>query len=399
MGTTWRLLLVLPFLLSQPLDTLGQSAKHPLKVGLVLPYTGVFTIVGQDTTKGVELYMGKIGFTAAGREIQVLKEDEEAKPDVGLTKTRKLIERDRVEVLVGPVHSGVALAIRDYVHAQGVPLIVPVPGIPILTAPAKASPWIFRVSETFDMANFTMGTWLYKKTPHRKVVVMASDYVAGHQSVGGFMAAFRAAGGEVVKEIYPPLGTPDFAPYLTQMAGVTADAVYGWFAGADAIRFIRAYNEYGLATKLPLFGYNALVDDTILPGLGDAALGITTVGPYSAVLDSPESRAFVSEYEAKYKSLPTRYSEQGYVAAQLIAAAVEALKGETGDRARLRDALKTAAPTIRPPRGPVQFDRYQQVITDIFVTRVERQGGRLVNAIVDRVPGVSQEDTWKWWNK
>ena len=394
-----RVAVVLSPLLLFPATFLGQPARPPIKVGLFVPYTGVIAVNGQETTKGIEFFFAKIGNKAGGREIQLLKEDDEAKPDVGQTKVRKLVERDKVDVLVGPVHSGVALAVRDYVHAQGIPLIVPVAFTRDLTAPAKASPWIFRVVETSDQGNFPMGTWVVKKTPYRKMVIIASDFVAGRHSVEAFAAAFKAAGGEVVKEIYAPLNTADFAPYIAQVEGLSADAVYAWFAGADSIRFVKAYKDYGLAGKLPLLAYNTLVDDVLLPTIGDAALGIISTGHYSATLDTPESRAFVREYEAKYNAWPTRYVELGYVSAQLIGAAIEALKGEVSDRAAFRDAIRNAATKIHPPRGPIRFDRYQQVITDVYVMKVERQGNRLVNAIVDRIPATSQEDTWKWWNK
>ncbi len=394
-----RVILVFSALLLLPLTAFGQAARPPIKIGLLLPYTGVIAITGQETSKGVEFYLAKIGGKAAGREIQLLKEDDEAKPDVGLTKARKLVERDKVDMLVGPVHSGVALAIRDYVHGQGIPLIVPVAFTRDLTAPGKASPWIFRVVETTDQGNFNMGTWVFKKTPYRKLVIMASDFVAGRHSAEGFMAAFRAAGGEIVKEIYAPLNTADFAPYMAQVGGLGADAIYAWFGGADSIRFVKAYHEYGLAGKLPLLAYNTLVDDVLLPTLGDAALGIISVGHYSAALDTPENRAFVREYEAKYNAWPTRYVELGYVSAQLIAAAIEVLNGEVGDRARFRDAIRSVATKIQPPRGPIRFDRYQQVITDVYVMKVERRGNRLINAIVDRIPATSQEESWKWWNK
>lgn len=398
-----RLIAAIPLTLSCLLcfvaPSSGQAPRPPIKVGLLLPYTGVIAINGQETSKGVEFYFAKIGNRVAGREIQLIKEDDEAKPDVGLTKTRKLVERDRVDVLVGPVHSGVALAIRDYVHGQSVPLIVPVAFTRDLTAPGRASPWLFRVVETSDQGNFAMGTWVFKKTPYRKIVIMASDFVAGRHSVEAFSAAFKAAGGEIVKEIYAPLNTPDFAPYMAQVAGLAADAVYAWFAGTDSIRFVKAYREYGLAGKLPLLAYNTLTDDVLLPTLGDAALGIISVGHYSAALDTPESRAFVREYEARYNAWPTRYVELGYVSAQLVGAAIEALKGEVSDKAAFRDAIRNAATKIQPPRGPIRFDRYQQVITDVYVMKVERQGNRLVNAIVDRIPNTSQEESWKWWNK
>ena len=213
------------------------------------------------------------------------------------------------------------------------------------------------------------------------------------------MAAFREAGGEVVKEIYVPLGTADLAPFLTQASALKADAVWAFFGGADGIRFVKQYKEYGLSERFPLIGYNSLVDDVVLPAIGDAALGIVTVGAYSATIDTPENKAFVREYEQRHNIWPTRYSEAGYAAAQLIIAAIEALKGELGDKAKVRDALKRAVTEIKPPRGAIQFDQYNQVITNIYVMKAERQGGRIVNAIVDRIPMVSQEATWKWWRK
>lgn len=390
---------VLFVLLVSPTLVFGQSQRPPMRIGVLLPYTGVFSNSGQETSKGLELYLAKIGGQAGGRPIEILKEDTEAKPDVGLTKTRKLVERDNVDVLVGPVSSAVVLAMRDYVHQRGIPLVVPVASTRDLTAPAKSSPWIFRVSETSDQPNYPMGTWVIKNTAFRKVAIIGSDFVAAHHGLDAFIASFRAAGGEIVKEIYPPLNTPDFAPYMAQLSGLNADAVYAWFSGADTIRFVKTYQEYGLARKLPLLGYNTVVDDILLNALGDAAQGIVSVGQYSAALDTPENRAFVREYEVKFNEWPTRYSENGYVSAQLIAAAVEALKGEVSDRSRFREALKNSVTHIRPPRGAIQFDRFQQVITNVYVMKVERRGNRMVNAILDKIPNVSQADTWKWWNK
>src|SRR3989442_8756458 len=221
----------------------GQAPPPPIKGGLLLPYNGVIAINGQETSKGVEFSFAKSGNRAGGREVQLIKEDDEAKPDVGLTKTRKLVERDRVDVLVGPVHSGVALAIRDYVHGQSIPLIVPVAFTRDLTAPGKASPWLFRVVETSDQGNFAMGTWVFKKTSYRKIVIMASDFVAGRHSVEAFNAPFRAAGGEVVKENYAPLNTSEFFPYIAPVAALTAHAVYPLFARTHSIRLRKAYQE------------------------------------------------------------------------------------------------------------------------------------------------------------
>ncbi|MBI1892529.1 MAG: ABC transporter substrate-binding protein, partial [Candidatus Rokubacteria bacterium] len=349
-----------------PVAALAQ-ARPPIKVGLLLPYTGPLTVQGTDTTRGFELYLAKIGAKAAGREIQLIKEDTEAKPDIALTKVKKLVERDRVDFVVGPVNSAAALAIRGYIHEQGVPLIVPVAFTRDLTAPERASPSIFRVIETSDQGNYPMGGWVIKNTKYRKLIVMALDFVAGHHGSEAFMAGFREAGGEIVKEIYGPLNTPDWSPFLSQAGALKADAIWGWIGGADAIRFVKQYKEFGLSEKFPLLGYNTLVDDPILPAIGDPALGIVSVGHYSAAIDTPDNKAFVREYEQRHNIWPSRYSESGYTVAQLIAAAVEALKGELGDKAKVREALKRAITEIKAPRGPIRFDQYNQVITPIYV--------------------------------
>lgn len=375
------------------------AQNPPIKIGLLLPYTGVLSVQGIDTTNGLDLYLSKVGGKAGGREIQILKEDDEAKPDVGLTKIKKLVERDHVDFLVGPVSSVVALAIRNYVHEQQTPLVVPVAFTRVLTSPQQASPSIFRVAETTDQSNYPMGAWIMKNTKYRKVVIMATDFVAGRHAVEAFIAGYRTAGGEIVKEIYPPLNTPDFAPYLAQADSQKADAVYAWFAGADAIRFVKQYKEYGLWDRMPLTGHGVLTDDTILPAIGEPALGIVTMSSYTAVLDTPENKAFVREYDQKHKVWPSRYSEAGFVTAQLITAAIDALKGDLSDRTKVREALRQSLPKIKPPRGHMDFDGYRQAITPEFIMKTEKQGGRIVNAIIDRLPPAGQEQVWGWWNK
>jgi branched-chain amino acid transport system substrate-binding protein len=397
MRRTLRLVLSVSALLALAPAALPQVS--PIKIGLLFPYTGPISTVGRDATQGFELHLAKIGGKAGGREIQLIKEDTEFKPDIALTKARKLVERDRVDFLVGPVNSAAALAIRDYVNLQKIPLVVPVAFSKEITAPGKAIPWLFRVIETTDQGNFAMGQWMIKHTPHRKVVVMALDIVAGRDVAGAFRAGFTGAGGQIVKEIFIPVGTPDVSPYLAQLTALPADAVYVFSGGADAIRFVKTYQEYGLRGKLPIYGYNTTVDDILLPPMGDAALGIVSVGTYSAALETPESRAFVGDYEAKHHAWPSAHSERGYVAAQLVAAAIDALKGDVSDRGKVREALLGAVTRIRPPRGPIRFDRWQQAITPVYITRVERRDGRLVNAVIDRIPETSQEESSRWWAK
>ena len=192
---------------------------------------------------------------------------------MGLTKVRRLVEEHKVNFIVGPVSSAVALAIHDYVRKQKVILINPCAFTRELTSPEKASENIFRIIETTDQSNYPMGKWMVKNTPHRNVVITGSDFSAGHHSVEAFKAGFEEAGGKVIKEVYPKFGTMDFAPFLTAIDVKGADAVYAWFSGTDAVRFVQQYEEFGLKKRLPLFGYNSITDDPYLGSIGEAALG------------------------------------------------------------------------------------------------------------------------------
>jgi branched-chain amino acid transport system substrate-binding protein len=370
-----------------------------VKIGLLLPQTGVDCAQGTDAANGLELYLRKIDFRAGGRALELVREDDEAKPDVALAKLKKMIAGDAIDFAVGPISSAVVLAIRGYVHERGVPLIVPAAFTRVLTSPQQASPSIFRLSETSDQSNYPMGAWLMKNTPYRRMIVMAADFAGGRHSVEAFMAGFRAAGGEIVAELYPPFDTADFTPYLNESRQLPADAVYAWFAGDDAIRFVKQYEASGLRRRLALTGHSALTADTILPRIGDAALGIVSVGAYSAALETPENKQFVRAYHKAFGAWPSRYSECGWNAAALIATAAAALKGELSDRGRVREALRSALPEIQPPRGAMRFDAYRQAITPIYITRTEKRDGRLMNTVIDKFPAVSQQETWGWWNK
>ncbi len=373
--------------------------KGPIKVGLLLPYTGTMPLQAKGINDGLELYFDEIGRKLGGRPIEVIKEDTELSPTVGLTKLRRLVEQQKVQFVVGPVSSAVALAIHDYVRKQQIIQINPNAFTRELTSPQKWSPNIFRLCETTDQSNYPMGKWMVKNTPYRNVVITASDFSAGHHSVEAFRAGFEEAGGKVIKEIYPKLGTMDFAPFLATIDVKGADAVYGWYAGTDAVRFVQQYQEFGLKKRLPLFGHGVMADDPYLPSMGDAAVGIVAACHYAWSIDTPRNNAFVKGYQAKYGETPSRYSELGYVSAQCIGAAADALNGAVEDIGRVAETLRKVAPKIETPSGPLAFDEYNQRIVNIYVTRVEKRDGKLVNVVIDRIGKVPQADVWKWWNK
>ena len=378
----------------------AQSVERaPLKVGLLLPYTGPFPLQAKGITNGLQLSFDEIGQKAGGREIQLFKEDSEANPNVGLTKVRRLVERDKVNFIVGPVSSGVAVAIHDYVSNQKVILVNPCAFTRELTSPEKARKNIFRVVETTDQGNYPLGKWIYKNTSYRKIVVHGLDYLAGHHSLEAFRAAFEEAGGKVIKEVYAKVGTMDFSSFLAAMDVEGADAVYAFTGSIDAIRFVQQYQEFGLKKRLPLFGGAPLTDDPYLDGMGDAALGIIASSHYSPSLDTPPNRAFVKAYREKYGEPPSRYSEYGYVSGKLIGATLEGLKGEIEDISRVAEEFKRVASQIVSPAGPLEFDKYNQRIVNLYVTKVEKRDGKLVNVVIDKIGKVAQEDVWKWWNK
>ena len=375
-------------------------AQEPIRIGVLLPYTGVIALQAQDNTRGFELYLKQVGGQAGGRPLTVIKEDDQATPDIGITKLRKLVDRDRVDILFGPVHAGVALAIRDYVHNNKVPWVIPQAPVREFTAPTpKASPYILRINDTFDQGNVTMGRWVPKHTSYRRFVVLGSNFEAGRQCAAAFKAGLQEAGGQVVKEIYPALATPDFAPFLSQIDPAQADAVYAWVAGADAVRFVKQFAEYGLKGRIPLVGYATLTDDPLLPAMGDAALGIVTNGLYTPQLPVPANVKFLRDYEAAYGAVPSRYSETGYTGAQLIVKGIQLLKGDVKNREAVVRAIREGAGQIESPRGRVTFDKYGQVIPTIYISRAEKKGGKTVNTIIDQVPDVTQESTWGWWLK
>jgi branched-chain amino acid transport system substrate-binding protein len=333
------------------------------------------------------------------RPIQFFKEDAESSPTVALTKLKRLVEEKGVQFVVGPILSHVAMAMHGYVSNKNVTLIIPCAFTRVITSPKMARPNIFRTVETTDQGNYPMGKWMLKNTPIRKVVVAGSDYAAGHHSVEAFQAAFEEGGGEVLKGVYPKLGTIDFSSFLPAMDVEGAEGLFVFFAGTDAVHFVKQYGEFGLKKKLPLFGGAVINDDPYLESMGDASIGIISQSHYPWTLDTPENHAFVKAYTKKAGEPPNRYVEYGYAAGRMIVAAAKSLKGEVDDAKRVDNEIRAVASKIVMPSGPLEFDQYNQRIVNIYIVKTEKKDGMLVNTIIDRLGKISQEDTWKWWNK
>jgi branched-chain amino acid transport system substrate-binding protein len=380
-------------------SSLLAAEKAPIKVGILVPYTGIAPLQAKGVSDGVEFAIAEVGQKAGGRAIQVVKEDDEFNPTVGLTKVRRLIEEQKVNFIVGPVSSAVALAIYDYVLKNRVVWIIPCAFTRELTAPDKANEKMFRTVETTDQANYPMGKWIMKNTPARNIALIGQDYKAGHDSLDAFKAGFQDAGGKIVKEVYTALNTMDYASFLTAIDIKGVDAVYPWYSGTDAVRFVQQYQEFGLKKRIPLYSQVTIVDDPYLSSMGDAAIGIIASTHYPVNADTPQNRAFVKGYSGKWGDHPSRYSEYGYTAGKMIVATIEALKGEVADSSRVAREMKAVSSKIETPSGPLAFDQYNQRTVNMYVVKTEKRDGKLVNVVIDQLGKVAQSDVWKWWNK
>jgi branched-chain amino acid transport system substrate-binding protein len=235
-----------------------------------------------------------------------------------------------------------------------------------------------------------LADYTYNKLGKRRAVVFGADYPGGYEHVRAFERVFKQLGGTVVKEMWAPMGTTDFAPYLVGLENV--DVVYAFFFGGDAIRLLKQYREFGLQGKITLVGNN-LADEQILPAIGEGAQSVITAESYSPNIDTPVNRAFVARYRKEYGIVPTQYSEYGYTGARVIFAALEAVKGRVEDKEKFLAALRNVN-VSDTPRGPVKLDKYQQAVLTAYIRKAEKVGNEYQNTIIDTIPNVSQ--FWKW---
>jgi len=381
--TTINVLVVIAIFLCAIPYALSQN-KPPVKIGFLSPLVGVWSQNGQDMDKGFKLAMDEVGYKAGGRQITVITEDTQGAPEIATNKVRKLITSDKVDVLAGEINAAAGLAIRDMVVNAKVPIVFGVVGAWDLTNKLK-SPYIFRPSWANGQQELAGGWYAYNKMGMRRMIVLAPDFVGGHEKADAFIKAFKAAGGQVVEEIYPPINTNDFGPYLTRIQGKAkqVDGLWVFFVGTGAIRFIQQYDEYGLKKTVPIFTLGDTVDDSYLPSLKDAALGIKNYCQYGDMLKTPENEKFVKEYMAKYKLHPSMYSEQGYIAAKVILLGLEAVKGNVENKEAFMAAMRNAKFTA--PRGPFLFDASQNAIFPVYLREVEKVDGRYANVILGKI--------------
>lgn len=368
------------------------AQKGPIKIDMLVPQSGPLAANGKDMINGFEMFFEENGYRLAGREIKFIVEDDEGKPATGLTKIRGLVEGQGVHLVTGPLSAGVGYAVAPYIHARKVPAIFPIVAGDDLTQ-RKRSPYIVRVGWAGSQPSHPFGKWVYDNLKYKRVAVIAYDFAFGWEVVAGFQRTFEESGGQVVQKLWPPLGTADFAPYISQLKR-DVDAIYAQFSGADALRFGKQFAEAGLKERLPLIGGGTFVDEHVLRVQGDEVLGVITALHYSAALQTPANKKFAAAYEARYRQIPSYYSEGTYVAGVALKAALEATGGDIENVDRFLAALRRVD-LSESPRGPMRFDDYGNPVMNIYVRKVERVNGRLQNTVIHTFPMVSQFWTYK----
>ena len=360
-------------------------ADAETKVGLLLPNTGVLAALGTAITEGFELALEQAGRSDA---FALIREDTEIKPAIGLAKARKLVYQDEVDVIVGVVSSGVLGALRDFIHSAETPLIVANAGNNHATG-KDCSPYIMRVSFSNGQINRPMGTWLAEQGVNT-AYTLAPDYAAGHQMIESFGKAFTDGGGKVIGSEFTPFGqTKDFSAYLTKAQASGADAIFVFYAGSEAINFVKQYHSFHI--KTPLYGSGFLTSPLYVEAQGDAAIGVIASLHYLPTLDTPENKVFVDAYQQKYGMVPSEYAVQGYDAALSLMAAVDA-GGNTGGNTRAALAENLPKISYTGPRGPLRIDpKTNNIIQNIYIYDTVRENGVLTQKRLATIPAVRDD--------
>ena len=358
--------------------TLGHAQQAKLKVGLMLPYSGTFTALGVAIENGFKLRVEEQGGKLGGREIEYIKVDDESDPAKATDNVNKLIKRDNVDVIVGTVHSGVAMAMAKAAKESGTVLIVPNAGADAVTGPMCA-PNIFRSSFSNWQPAFAMGEVAAKQQGKKKAMTITWKYAAGDESVAGFKEGFEKAGGQVTKQLNVPFPNVEFQALLTEIAAAKPDAVYAFFAGGGAVKFVKDYAAAGLNKTIPLYGPGFLTDGT-LDAQGEAAQGMLTTLHYADGLNTPRDTAFRTAYAKSFKLQPDVYAVQGYDAAQMLAIGLTAVKGDISKKADFAAAIEKAK--IDSPRGSFTMNKAHNPVQDVYLRKVEGNENKLVNIAV-----------------
>ena len=386
---------VTPLLLGGALAfSAGMSAPaqaEELRIGFIAPMTGLFAQVGKDMTDGFQMYLEEHGNKLGGADVKFIVEDDQAKPDLGVTKSKKLILQDKVHMFIGGVLASTGYALAPVSTAEKTIYIPSIPAADDLTQrEAGKYPYLIRTGWTSSQPHHALGAWACDQG-YKKIVTVGADYAFGYELVGGFQKAFEDCGGKVIQKIWPPLGNKDFGPFIPTIKA-DADAIFSLMVGPMAAQFPKQLRASGY--KKPILGGGTSYDEFALPFMGDEVAGDVSALQYSAALTTPANEAFVKKYRAKYGKVPSYFSESNYTTAQLID---ETIKISGGKWPGSEQFIKTMAGLkVDAVRGPVSFDDMRNPVQNIYIKKVEKKQmfgydkPELWNTVIKTYPNVSQ---------
>lgn len=359
------------------------ASSGEIFIGLLNPATGPFAALGEDTNAGFELFIAEQGGTLGGYEVELRKEDEANDVAIATTAARQLVDAG-VDIVVGLANSGVAYGVMEYLSTTEVPVLDTLAGADGLTQ-GDGGERFFRVSYSSSQDNFPLGDYACTELGYETTVLVALDYAFGWEASGGFARAYEDAGCEIIQEIYSPIGTEDWGPFVQEI-NTSADAIYVIAPGGDGIRFLQAYRDFGVA--LPVLAGGSTVDEQLLPTQQQAAEGVISSLHWSPLLDTPENQAFCESFLEAYDRPCNQYAENGYTGAMALATALESLEGEL-----THDSLTEALRGVQiegAPRGPMYFDDYGQAVYNVYIRDVQNVDGQWQNVVIDTYEEVSQ---------
>jgi|EndMetStandDraft_8_1072994.scaffolds.fasta_scaffold33480_2 branched-chain amino acid transport system substrate-binding protein len=361
-----------------------RAQSGPMKIGFLTVKTGPLAAGGIQMEQGLTVYLKERNNMLAGRPVQLFTGDSAGAPAVARTKMQEFVEKENIACLIGPLATAEALAIDDYIRDKQIPTLS-VAAAEDMTQ-RKANPWFVRATATSAQCSYPMGDYAAKELGYKRAAMIADDIAYGHELNAGFQRAFEDAGGKVVQKLWSPLVTPDYGTYIGQLKD-NVDVIFIGFAGSNGFKFFKQYKEYG-KTK-PLLGGQTAIDEALLQQMGDEAIGTVSACWYSAQIETPTNKKFVEGMNRDYKVDPGFYAAATYTNGAVLESALDKIGGKIEDKTALMAALR-GSDKVETARGPVSFDKYGNVVGNVYIRKVEKKGGKLVNTVIKTYPNVSQ---------
>jgi len=364
-----------------PTPAVAQAA--PFKLGLLTVKTGPLAQGGIQMEQGIVTYLKEKNYTRAGRKVEFISADTGGNPAGTKTKAQELIERDKVDAILGPLAAFELLAITDYIREKKTPLLSLAAAEDMTQR--RPNPYFLRASSTSAQAMHPMADFAAKEMKLKRIITISEDFAFGYEQMGGFQQTFEDNGTRILKKLWPPIVTPDYTPYLAQIAD--CDGVCQGFAGSNPLRFMKQYAAAGL--KFPVVTGQTGGDDALLRSFSDEAIGLVSCCPYTLDLNTESNKRFIAAMVKDFGVEPGQYAAGLYINGMVLEAALQKTGGKSDDKDEFMKALRSVSLTDTP-RGPIKFDHFGNVIGDFYIRRLDKAGGRYINKTIKTYNNVSQ---------